>query len=58
MIVRSGATPLSGFAQAVAAVTSTKVLGTVLNDAAFSVADWNSYEKYDYEIYYGNEPRK
>jgi capsular exopolysaccharide synthesis family protein len=58
LVVRAGATPVSGYQQAVSAVTSAKVLGAVLNEAAFSVADWNSYEKYDYEIYYGKDPEE
>lgn len=56
VVARSRSTPRSMFMQALAAVTSTRLLGTVLNDTTYSLADRESYfiDK-QYRKYYEEE---
>ena len=57
LVVQAGTTPRAAFAQEIAAVTSTRILGTVLNAASSSLADGRSH--YDgYYSYYYDERRK
>jgi len=58
LVARAGATLLPSFQQAVAAVSSTRILGVVLNDVARSLADWNRYNDYAYHDYYAEDRRK
>jgi capsular exopolysaccharide synthesis family protein len=57
MVARSGSTPRTAFTQALSLITSTRILGTVLNDVTFSVADYGHYHDY-YHSYYGKNPTK
>lgn len=43
IVARSGSTPRALLVQALGAVTSTRVLGTVLNDTTYSLADRDNY---------------
>jgi capsular exopolysaccharide synthesis family protein len=56
IVVRSSSTRQSAYTQALAAVTSTRVLGSVLNDVTFNLADreYYHYEK-SYHAYYDRE---
>ena len=55
MIVRAGTTPKSAVAQQLAAITSSRILGFVLNGAAPSLADGRqNYDQY-YHRYYADE---
>ncbi len=56
VVVRAGKTRQSMYLQAVNAVTSTRVLGSVLNDVTYSLADreYYQYEK-SYHAYYDRE---
>ena len=54
MVARAGVTTLSMYQRAIASVNSTRLLGTVLNDAAHSLADWEQYRAEDYPAYYSN----
>lgn len=58
LVVRSGQTPKPIFQQAVASVTSARILGTVLNDVAFSLADRDRYQGRYYYHYYEQGKRK
>ena len=51
LVARAGSTPRSAFTQAVSLVTSTRILGTVLNDVTFTFADYGSHYDY-YNSYY------
>ncbi len=51
LVVRAGSTPKTAFSQALAMITSARILGTVLNDVTFSVANYNHYHDY-YHSYY------
>jgi Mrp family chromosome partitioning ATPase len=56
IVARSGATRRSMLLQAVASVTSMRVIGTVLNDVTFSLADRdNYYTAKNYYKYYDRE---
>jgi capsular exopolysaccharide synthesis family protein len=59
VVVRSGVTPVAMYKQVIGTITSAPILGTVLNDAYRSLADWSSYTQYDYRKYYkyGREER-
>lgn len=59
MVVRAGVTPVSSYRQAVASVSSTRLLGAVLNDLTFSLADRESYHSYErgYHDYYSKDRR-
>ena len=60
LIARSGRTRRSSFKQAVESVTSTRILGAVLNDARFNLADRENYSAYDknYYEYYNRDEGK
>ncbi len=58
LVARIGETSTVRFQQAVAAVTSTQILGAVHNDLAASLADWQRYDGYDYDRYYDKERKK
>jgi len=53
LVVQAGTTPKSAFAEEVASVTSTRILGTILNAATSSLADgkghYGRYHDYYYE---------
>jgi capsular exopolysaccharide synthesis family protein len=53
IVVRAGQTPKSVYLQAISAVTSTRILGTVLNDVVFNIADRDRYYGKYYNHYYG-----
>jgi len=56
LVVRSGRTRRALFKQALESVTSTRLLGAVLNDATYNLADRDSYTSYDKNYYhYYNE---
>jgi capsular exopolysaccharide synthesis family protein len=57
MVVRAGATRRSALTQALSLITSARILGTVLNDVTFTVADHNHYHDY-YHSYYHKDPEK
>jgi capsular exopolysaccharide synthesis family protein len=46
LVARAGRTRRSSYLQAVSSVSSTKVLGTVLNDQTYTLADRSSYSEY------------
>src|SRR5580765_2400192 len=57
IVARSRATPLALLEQAIASITSTRVLGIVLNDATANLADRRkNYDGY-YSAYYGREAK-
>ena len=60
LVARSGRTRRSLFKQAVDSVTSTRLLGIVLNDATYNLADRENYSAYDknYYNYYNKDRRK
>ena len=56
MVVRAGVTPATAYTQAVSLVTSTRVLGVVLNDVTRNLADYGHYhERYHSSYYYDRE---
>ncbi len=57
LVVRAGSTPRTAFTQALSLITSARILGTVLNDVTFSVADYGHYHDY-YHSYYQKDPEK
>ncbi len=52
MVVRAGATPKSVYRQALSSITSTRILGSVFNDAPHSLADGGRYYDKYYTAYY------
>jgi receptor protein-tyrosine kinase/non-specific protein-tyrosine kinase len=58
MVVREGATPRPLFLQALASVTSARILGTVLNDAQYNLADRHRHHESYYSRYYDKDRRK
>jgi capsular exopolysaccharide synthesis family protein len=58
MVVRAGVTPVSSYEQAVTALTSSRVLGTVINDMTRNLADWDRYRDYHYYSEYYRRGRK
>lgn len=60
VVARSAVTRVSSYIQAVQAVTSTRVLGTVLNDLTFNLADRTHYYGYEksYDDYYSRERKE
>jgi capsular exopolysaccharide synthesis family protein len=59
IVARSGQTRRSMLFQAIESVTSAPVLGTVLNDVTFSLADRESYQsEKSYHRYYDRERKK
>jgi capsular exopolysaccharide synthesis family protein len=57
LVARSGHTQQSLFARAISSITSTKIVGTVLNDVTYSLADRGTYD-YDYYHEYYDKKRK
>jgi receptor protein-tyrosine kinase len=55
IVARANWTPRSLLREALSAVTSTHVLGTVFNDVAYSLADSNRYYGAYYDRYYSRE---
>jgi capsular exopolysaccharide synthesis family protein len=51
IVTRAGVSRTANYLQAVEAVTSTRILGTVLNDLTFSLADRDSYHRYEKNYY-------
>jgi len=59
VVVRAGSTPKSSFAEQIAAITSARILGVVLNCATASFADRGAYrDSYYYHEYYNEERKK
>ena len=58
LVVREGQTPRSACAQAAAAVTSTRILGAVLNDTVWNLADRERHYGRYYDHYYGAGKRR
>ena len=60
MVARAGKTRRGLLEQSLQSVTSTRILGTVLNDATFSFADRENYAAYDktYYDYYNKDREK
>ena len=58
VVGRVGKTERSMFTRALASVSSTRILGTVLNGTDFSLADWNRPSDYYYTQHYGKDPEK
>jgi capsular exopolysaccharide synthesis family protein len=52
MLARSSVTQKSSFQRALSLVTSTRILGTVLNATVFNLADWNTPQAAEYDQYY------
>jgi capsular exopolysaccharide synthesis family protein len=52
MVVRARSTPRNAYTQALSLVSSTRVLGVVLNDVTFTLADYGSYYHDYYRSYY------
>lgn len=57
MVIRAGKTLASSYRQAVQSVTSTRVLGTVLNDATRTLADLGRYRNEEYYAEYYRRDR-
>ncbi len=59
VVARSRSTPQSMLVQALASITSTRILGLILNDTTFSLADRENYQMdKQYYSYYGKAKRK
>jgi Mrp family chromosome partitioning ATPase len=64
LVVRAGQTTVAAFRQTLAAVTSTRILGLVLNDMSrASLADWGRYqgskaEQRLYSYYYSKDRKE
>lgn len=58
LVARAGLTPTPKYAQALASVTSCRVLGTVMNNAATNLADWHRHATYDDYYYYYDKDRQ
>jgi capsular exopolysaccharide synthesis family protein len=59
VVVRAGSTPKRALAEQLAAITSARILGVVLNCATASLADRGAYrDSYYYHEYYGEKRRK
>jgi len=52
MVARSGVTPKAAYLQALSMITSSRILGTVLNDATYALADRDQYYGDYYSEYY------
>ena len=52
LVARAGLTPSARYQQAVESLSSARLLGAVLNDSRFSLADWHRYGGDDYATYY------
>lgn len=58
LVARSGQTEKAAYLRALSLMTSSRILGTVLNDVSFSLADWNlQYDKY-YHAYYDGKRKQ
>jgi len=58
LVVRSGHTEKAAYQQAQSLMTSSRVLGTVLNDVPFALADWNLRSSKYYNTYYEKTRKK
>lgn len=60
LVARAGTTRRAAYLQAISSVTACPVLGTVLNELTFSLADRDSYHSYErgYHEYYAKEREK
>jgi capsular exopolysaccharide synthesis family protein len=58
VVVRAGSTPKAAFSEQLAAITSARILGVVLNFARGSFADRGTYSASYYDEYYGAERPK
>lgn len=59
MIARTGTTPRSAYVQAVGSVTTTNILGTVLNDVQGGLSNWAKHRNaYHYYYQYGEDRDK
>lgn len=58
LVARSGHTQQTLFARAIASITSTKIVGTVLNDVTFSLADRGNYDYNYYHEYYDKKRKR
>ena len=60
MVVRAGTTRRASYLQAVQSITSVPLIGAVLNDLTFNLADRDSYHSYEksYHEYYKKERKK
>ena len=54
-VVRAGVTPVAVYKKGIAAVRSSKLLGTVFNGAVRNLAEWNQYYDRYYTKYYDKE---
>ncbi len=57
LVVRSGQTERAAYRQAQSLMNSSRILGMVLNDVSFTLADWNLRSRKYYNAYY-EETRK
>ena len=57
IVIREDVTPKQVYLRAVNSITSTRVLGAVLNHASFTIADRGRYDYDYYERYYPPEER-
>jgi capsular exopolysaccharide synthesis family protein len=60
LVARFDRTRQSSYLQAVASVSSTRILGSVLNDHTYSLADRSNYDEYrkGYDEYFSEEKKK
>lgn len=58
IVVRARQTPSAAYKQAVSMVTSTRILGCVLNDVVFNLADRDRYYGKYYDHYYSDRSKK
>ena len=58
LVARSGQTEKASYKQAQSMMTSNRVLGLVLNDIGFALADWNLRSRSSYYAYYDENPKK
>ncbi|HEX4824863.1 MAG TPA: CpsD/CapB family tyrosine-protein kinase [Candidatus Polarisedimenticolaceae bacterium] len=57
-VVRQGSTPKNHYRRAVGMLTSVRVLGSVLNDSTYSLADRGHYYDKYYQAYYNRDGKK
>ena len=57
-MVRHGATSESLYTQAISSVTSTRILGTIFNDAPKSFADTGKYYDGYHNAYYSRDDKE
>lgn len=58
LVARCGQTPQSGFNQTVGMVTSSRILGVVLNDAIPGLSSRQRYYERQYHLYYGKDRKR